>query len=233
MTDDERTIGSDCDGSGNGHPNPSNGDHDETISSHDHEEQTIGVPDVTGSDAASLPESIGDYRVIGVLGEGGMGIVYEAEQSSPRRRVALKVIRGGRFVDDNHVKMFQREAETLARLKHPNIGAIYESGRTEDGHHFFAMELVRGVTLDRYLDQRTGPIDTAELDHRLALFRKICDAVQYAHQRSVIHRDLKPSNIIVTEESTVSGVTSSASGTTMKSTVRSSTSALPGSPRRT
>jgi serine/threonine protein kinase/tetratricopeptide (TPR) repeat protein len=208
MTDDERTIGPDCD------------DHDGTISSHDHEEETIGVPDGTGSDGAPLPESIGDYRVIGVLGEGGMGIVYEAEQSSPRRLVALKVIRGGRFVDDNHVKMFQREAETLARLKHPNIGAIYESGRTEDGHHFFAMELVRGETLDRYLAQRPGPIDPAELDHRLALFRKICDAVQYAHQRGVIHRDLKPSNIIVTDESSTSGVTSSASGTAVTATVK-------------
>ena len=208
MTDDEPTIGSDCD------------DHDETISSHDHEEETIGVPDGTSSDGAPLPESIGDYRVIGVLGEGGMGIVYEAEQSSPRRLVALKVIRGGRFVDENHVKMFQREAETLARLKHPNIGAIYESGRTEDGHHFFAMELVRGETLDRYLAQRPGPIDPAELDHRLALFRKICDAVQYAHQRGVIHRDLKPSNIIVTDESSTSGMTSSASGAAPTATVK-------------
>ncbi len=159
-----------------------------------------------------MPESIGEYRVIGVLGEGGMGIVYEAEQASPRRRVALKVIRGGQFVDETHVKMFQREAETLARLKHPNIGAIYESGRTEDGHHFFAMELVRGETLDRYLAGRADPTAPGELDHRLALFRKICDAVQYAHQRGVIHRDLKPSNIIVTDEGSVSGVTSSRLG---------------------
>jgi serine/threonine protein kinase len=95
--------------------------------------------------------------------------------------------------------MFQREAETLARLKHPNIAAIYESGRTEDGQHFFAMELVRGEMLQHYLG---GPVQSRkELERRLAVFRTICDAVQYAHQRGVIHRDLKPSNIIVTEES--------------------------------
>ena len=219
MNDDERTFGSDGDGS-HRRPDSSDEEHDETISSHGQEDRTAGIQHAASPGGAPLPESIGDYRLIGVLGEGGMGIVYEAEQSSPRRRVALKVIRGGRFVDENHVKMFQREAETLARLKHPNIGAIYESGRTEDGHHFFAMELVRGVTLDRYLAQRTGPIDSAELDHRLALFRKICDAVQYAHQRGVIHRDLKPSNIIVTDEGSVSGVTSSASGTTTAATVK-------------
>jgi len=220
MTDDERTIGPDRDPPAGNGPDVSTPEHDETISSHDHEDPTAGMPHTASSDGTPPPESIGDYRVLGVLGEGGMGIVYEAEQSSPRRRVALKVIRGGRFVDDNHVKMFQREAETLARLKHPNIGAIYESGRTEDGHHFFAMELVRGETLDRYLTQRTGPIDAVELDHRLVLFRKICDAVQYAHQRGVIHRDLKPSNIIVTDEGTISGVGLSTSGTSTAATVK-------------
>jgi non-specific serine/threonine protein kinase/serine/threonine-protein kinase len=71
------------------------------------------------------------------LGEGGMGVVYEAEQQDPRRKVAVKVVRGGQFVDESRVWMFQREAETLARLKHPNIAGIYESGRTNDGQHFF------------------------------------------------------------------------------------------------
>jgi serine/threonine protein kinase len=98
-----------------------------------------------------VPRSIGGYRIFDRLGEGGMGIVYEAEQETPRRRVALKVIRGGTFVDEMRVRMFQREAETLARLRHPNIGAIYEAGRTEAGEHFFAMELVRGQDLSDYL----------------------------------------------------------------------------------
>jgi tetratricopeptide (TPR) repeat protein len=148
------------------------------------------------------PERIGDYRIIKRLGAGGMGVVYEAEQSHPRRLVALKVVRGGAYVDETHLKMFHREAQTLGRLKHPAIAAIFESGDTEDGQHFFAMELVRGETLSEWLRKRkSGALSTAELRLRLELFRKICDAVAYAHQRGVVHRDLKPSNILVTKES--------------------------------
>ena len=147
-----------------------------------------------------IPEKIGEYRILGVLGEGGMGVVYEAEQASPKRRVAIKVVRGGEFVDETRVRMFQREAETLARLKHPDIGAIYESGCTADGQHFFAMELVRGETLDKYLEKRPAPTRSDEIRFRLALLRKIAGAVNYAHQRGVIHRDLKPANIIITAE---------------------------------
>jgi len=220
MTHDDRTLGPDAEMPGEISSGSSPSGDDETMSSHDFEERTSGMPEAAKPTGARMPESIGEYRVLGVLGEGGMGIVYEAEQASPRRRVALKVIRGGQFVDENHVKMFQREAETLARLKHPNIGAIYESGRTEDGHHFFAMELVRGETLDRYLAGRGDPTAPGELEHRLALFRKTCDAVQYAHQRGVIHRDLKPSNIIVTDEGSVSGVSSTASGSSPMPTVK-------------
>jgi eukaryotic-like serine/threonine-protein kinase len=148
---------------------------------------------------STLPASIGAYRILGLLGEGGMGIVYEAEQASPRRTVALKVVRAGQFVDDHRVRMFQRESEALARLKHPNIGAVYESGRTDDGQHFFAMELVRGKMLHEFLG-RSGVCDRADLAVRLGLFQAMCDAVQYAHQRGVIHRDLKPWNIVVTDE---------------------------------
>ena len=159
----------------------------------------------------ALPATIGQYRILSMLGRGGMGVVYEAEQPHPRRKVALKVIRGGAFVDDAALRRFQREADTLARLKHSNIAAIYESGRTEDGQHFFAMELVRGETLQSYLRKRDKRLTPDELRHRLLLFRQITEAVHYAHQRGVIHRDLKPSNIIVTEETTsedlsVSGV---------------------------
>ena len=140
---------------------------------------------------------IGDYRVVRKIGEGGMGIVYEAEQQHPRRAVALKVIRGWASADESRVKMFQREAQTLARLKHSGIAAIHESGSTKDGQYFFAMELVRGKPLGEYLSSRPARVNPAELQHRLRLFRKICDAVSYAHQHGVVHRDLKPSNILV------------------------------------
>jgi serine/threonine protein kinase len=161
--------------------------------------QTVGV--VASSQAASpMPATIGRYKILRKLGEGGMGVVYEAEQESPRRRVAVKVVRGGQFVDDARVRLFRREAETLARLEHPNIAAIHESGRTEDGQHFFAMELVRGDTLSDYLKKRSEAITSEELRFRLALFRGIADAVHYAHLRGVIHRDLKPANILINEQ---------------------------------
>ncbi len=149
------------------------------------------------ADSGDTPWLLGGYRIVGKLGEGGMGIVYEAEQQHPRRLVALKVIRGGKFVDEQYIRMFQREIDTLARLKHPHIGAIYDAGRTEQGEHFFAMELVRGLQLDAYLGGRPGPLDADELRFRLRLFLSLCEAVHYAHQRGVIHRDLKPSNIVV------------------------------------
>ncbi len=155
------------------------------------------VLDGTGSSARSEtgpphPQAIGPYRVVSVLGVGGMGTVYEAEQQHPRRPVALKVVRGERRIDQHYIRLFQREAQTLARVRHPHIAAIYESGCTEDGQHFFAMELVRGVRLDEYV--RTNGLG---LRARLDLFCKICDAINYAHQRGVIHRDLKPSNILI------------------------------------
>jgi serine/threonine protein kinase/tetratricopeptide (TPR) repeat protein len=164
---------------------------------HQQDEQGTGPADPP----EPAPERIGSYRILRKLGEGGMGVVYEAEQQQPRRAVAIKVVRGGQFVDDQHVRMFQRETDALARLKHPHIGGIYESGRTEDGQHFFAMELVQGKTLDSYMKKRPKYLDREELRFRLALFRKIAEAVQYAHQRGVIHRDLKPSNIVVSGES--------------------------------
>jgi serine/threonine protein kinase/Tfp pilus assembly protein PilF len=141
---------------------------------------------------------LGDFRLVRTLGEGGMGLVYEAEQQHPRRPVALKVVRGGAHVSPDTLKLFQREAQTLARLRHPGIAQLYETGATEDGLHFFAMELVRGETLAEWLRKRpAGPVSPAELRLRLGLFRKICDAVAYAHQKGVIHRDLKPANVLI------------------------------------
>ena len=145
--------------------------------------------------APPLPVRIGSYTIRRRLGHGGMGIVYEGEQEAPRRLVAIKVIRGGPLdgqFDEYRVRLFQREAQTLARLKHPAIAAIFEGGRTPDGQHFFAMELVRGVPLNEYVRSRNVP-----RRERLELFRRICDAINYAHQRGVIHRDLKPTNILI------------------------------------
>jgi non-specific serine/threonine protein kinase/serine/threonine-protein kinase len=152
----------------------------------------------TAARKPTAPAQIGAYKIHRLLGEGGMGIVYEAEQQNPRRLVALKVIRGGRAVDDSTIRMFQREVHALARLRHPGIAAIYESGRTEEGQHFFAMELVRGPTLAEWIKGRKVEGSSREqIRLRLELFRKICDAVAYAHQRGVIHRDLKPGNILI------------------------------------
>ena len=163
------------------------------------------IPLATDDTTAIPPEAhdsrdmIAGYRIIRRLGVGGMGIVYEAEQQSPRRLVALKVIRGGAYVDEHQVRLFQREAETLARLKHPSIAAIYESGRTQDGQHFFAMELARGEGLDEYLSHHrvAGAPTKEQIRACLVLFLKICEGVGYAHQRGITHRDLKPANIKV------------------------------------
>ena len=143
----------------------------------------------------AIPDRIGHYTIISQLGAGGMGIVYAAKQQTPERVVAIKVIRGGAAADEYHVRLFRREAQTLARLKHPSIAAVYEAGRTDEGEHFIVMELVVGEPLTDYV--RSRPVSRRG---RLALFRKICDALTYAHQRGIIHRDLKPSNILVDEQ---------------------------------
>ncbi len=150
---------------------------------------------------------IGPFRILRVLGEGGMGIVFEAEQSSPRRLVALKVVRGGVFLDEARLRLFRREIEALARLQHPAIAAIYEAGRTDDGQHYFAMERVHGTRLDEWVRSRPAPATDAERRVRASLFLDVCAAIAYAHQRGVIHRDLKPSNIMVEEAPSPAGDT--------------------------
>ncbi|MBU0616079.1 MAG: protein kinase [Planctomycetes bacterium] len=131
------------------------------------------------------------YRIVSEIGRGGMGVVYEAEQHSPRRRVALKVL-AGLYADEQRIRLFRQEIQTLARLKHPSIATIHEAGQTEEGYHFFTMELVGGEPLTEYVRRAVLP-----LRGRLELFLRICDAIRYAHDNGVIHRDLKPSNILV------------------------------------
>jgi tetratricopeptide (TPR) repeat protein len=144
----------------------------------------------------SMPERIGRYRVVRRIGQGGMGTVYEAEQESPRRTVAIKVLRAGASTAGMQ-RRFEHEAYILGRLQHPGIAQVIEAGREEgpNGPQFFlAMELIQGQDLIRYADSHR--LDVRE---RIELFIRVCDAVQHAHQKGVIHRDLKPANILVVE----------------------------------
>jgi serine/threonine protein kinase len=137
---------------------------------------------------------VGHYKLLQPLGEGGMGTVYLAEQTTEpvRRRVALKVIRPG--LDSREViARFEAERQALALMDHPHIAKVLDAGTTEAGRPFFAMELVPGLPLTEYCDRnRLTPHE------RLGLFIPVCRAVQHAHQKGVIHRDLKPSNVLVT-----------------------------------
>jgi non-specific serine/threonine protein kinase/serine/threonine-protein kinase len=142
--------------------------------------------------AASDPESIGAYRILGRLGEGGMGVVYLAEQTAPvRRRVALKVIKIGMDTRDV-VARFDAERQALAMMDHPNIARVFDAGATPEGRPYFVMEVVQGEAITRFCDERR-----LTLRQRLELFIPVCYAVQHAHQKGVIHRDLKPSNMPV------------------------------------
>lgn len=142
---------------------------------------------------------IGSYRITRVIGTGGMGVVFEAEQDSPRRRVALKVLKPS-LATPMMVRRFEHEAQILGRLQHPGIAQIYEAGAAPDHENplgsgvraFFAMELVNGPMILDFCRERG--LSTAQ---RLELFAKVCDAVQHAHQKGVIHRDLKPANVLV------------------------------------
>jgi serine/threonine protein kinase len=143
------------------------------------------------------PERIDGYRIRGVIGRGGMGIVYEAEQAHPQRVVALKVLVKG-IASPSALRRFELEAELLARLHHPGVAQVYDAGTFDDGNGdegvpYFAMEYVEGArTIIEYADD--SGLSTKQ---RLELFVQACDAVQHGHQRGVIHRDLKPANILV------------------------------------
>ena len=139
-----------------------------------------------------LPEHIGPFRIIEIIGQGGMGVVYKAEQRDPVRRVvALKVIKLGMDTHDV-VARFEAERQALAMMSHPNVARVFEAGVTEQGRPYFAMEYVPGIPLTDYCDQNR--LTTRE---RLDLFISVCQAVGHAHQKGIIHRDLKPGNILV------------------------------------
>ncbi|MFZ4574883.1 MAG: protein kinase domain-containing protein [Phycisphaerales bacterium] len=148
--------------------------------------------------AAAIVESpgstIGPYRIISLLGEGGFGRVFLAEQEAPiRRRVALKVVKLG--MDTRQVvTRFRQERQAMAALDHPNIAKVFDAGATDSGRPYFAMELCPGEPITRFCDQAKMPIH-----ERLSLFCTVCTAVHHAHQRGLIHRDIKPSNILVAE----------------------------------
>lgn len=158
---------------------------------HDGEEAMLIDQPVVG---VPVGARIGRYRILGTIGEGGMGMVFHAQQDEPvRRDVALKVIKLG--MDTRAVvRRFEAERQALARMEHPGIAQIYDGGVAPDGRPYFAMELVRGAPITEWCSMRHAP--RAE---RLRLFLMVCAAVQHAHRKGVIHRDLKPTNILITD----------------------------------
>jgi eukaryotic-like serine/threonine-protein kinase len=155
--------------------------------------QTIKLSAAVNPNDEAVGQTIGRYKLLEKLGEGGCGAVYVAQQNEPvRRRVALKVIKLG--MDTKEViARFEAERQALAMMDHPNIAKVFDAGTTETGRPYFVMELVRGIKVTEYCDQ--NQLNTKE---RLALLIEVCHAVQHAHQKGIIHRDIKPSNIMVT-----------------------------------
>ena len=159
-------------------------------------ESPIIDPDVTLND---LPQTegpgavIGHFKLLEKIGEGGMAVVYMAEQTEPiRRKVALKIIKLG-MDTKSVIARFEAERQALAMMGHPNIAKVFDAGATETGRPYFVMELVHGVSITAYCDK--NKLDTRQ---RLDLMVQVCHAVQHAHQKGIIHRDIKPSNVLVT-----------------------------------
>jgi len=152
--------------------------------------------DTTPDSAPSSAENtIGPYRILQKIGEGGMGEVYAAEQTAPiRRKVALKIIKKG--MDTRKVIVrFEAERQALALMNHPCIAKVFDAGETPRGRPYFAMEYVPGIPITEYCDRHR-----LNMNDRLDLFVRVCEGVQHAHQKAVIHRDLKPTNVLVAEE---------------------------------
>jgi WD40 repeat protein/serine/threonine protein kinase/tetratricopeptide (TPR) repeat protein len=170
---------------------------EELLHAHDQAGNFLGGPSRRAGDTDdAAPErpgvSIGPYKLLQQIGEGGFGIVYMAEQDQPvRRRVALKIIRPG--MDSAQViARFEAERQALALMDHQNIAKVYDAGTTPTGRPYFVMELVHGVPMIKYCDA-----NHLTVRERLELFVPVCQAIQHAHQKGIIHRDLKPSNVLV------------------------------------
>lgn len=161
--------------------------------------QALGFAVKISEPIVALPERIGIYRVIREIGQGGMGRVYLATRDDGQfdKTVAIKVVKRGMDTDDILTR-FRYERQILASLEHPNIAQLFDGGLTEDGRPYFVLEYVDGEPITDYADRKQLTVS-----QRLALFRTVCRAVQYAHQSLIIHRDLKPSNIMVTEDGTI------------------------------
>jgi eukaryotic-like serine/threonine-protein kinase len=166
-------------------------DNPQKPSGQDSPDRTLSIG-ASGSMAAS---QIGPYRLLQVLGEGGMGEVWLAEQTKPiHRTVALKLIKTG--MDTKAVvARFESERQALALMDHPNIARVFDAGSTPEGRPYFVMEYVPGLPITEYCDKHRLTIV-----ERLELFIQVCDGVQHAHQKAIIHRDLKPSNVLVVEQ---------------------------------
>jgi WD40 repeat protein len=147
--------------------------------------------DATGAELASMPAIVGRYHIRSLLGRGGMGLVFRAEQRAPiRREVALKLIRAG-FETHAIVARFEAERQALSRMDHPNVARVLDAGLSDEGRPFFAMELVNGKPITEFADEHRLTVR-----QRLELFAQVCDAVAHAHTKGVIHRDIKPSNVL-------------------------------------
>jgi serine/threonine protein kinase/TolB-like protein/Tfp pilus assembly protein PilF len=149
--------------------------------------------------SAVPPERVGAYRIVRELGRGGMGIVYLAERADDEfsRQAAVKIAECG-IRSDPGLRRFRRERQILAELDHPNIARLFDGGSTEDGQPYFVMEFIEGTPIDEHCNR-----NRLRVDDRLKLFRTVCAAVQYAHEKRIIHRDLKPRNVLVTGSGTV------------------------------
>jgi len=154
----------------------------------------VSLPSSKTSDISAPPEVEG-YEILHILGEGGMGIVYLAQQKHPvQRQVALKIVKPG--MDSRRViSRFEAERQALAFLDHPNIAQVYDAGTARDGHPYFSMEYVVGQPITEYCDKHR-----LSIEERLELFIHVCEGLQHAHQKGIIHRDIKPSNILVYTE---------------------------------
>lgn len=194
----------------------------ELLTAHDNAGEFLQAPTINpttegrlaglkGAAGRAIPERIGPYVPLEIIGEGGFGTVYRAQQLEPVRRiVAVKVIKPG--MDSREViARFEGERQALAMMSHANIAAVHDAGMTDDARPYFVMEYVPGEPITRFCDRRR-----LSVDDRLALFLQVCHAVQHAHQKGIIHRDLKPGNVLViagerAEDSAGAGPATSAS----------------------